>query len=93
MCIRDRCIAVLQVGAVHLDGCAADLIGGVNTGGGAADVGLDERQIVLFTVKMCIRDRYRPCRNFIQKPSHRRSFWENKSEMAASFPSTRFRLK
>ena len=44
------CIAVRQVGTVYLDGCAADLIGGVNTGGGAADVGLDERQIVLFTV-------------------------------------------
>ena len=44
------CIAVRQVGAVYLDGCAADLVGGVNTGGGAADVGLDERQIVLFTV-------------------------------------------
>lgn len=44
------CIAVRQVGAVYLDGCAADLVGGVNTGGSAADVGLDERQIVLFTV-------------------------------------------
>ena len=44
------CIAVGQVGAVHLDGCAADLVGGVNTGGGAADVGLDERQIVFFAV-------------------------------------------
>ena len=44
------CIAVRQVGTVYLDGCAADLVGGVNTGGGAADVGLDECQIVLFTV-------------------------------------------
>ena len=39
-----------QMGTVYLDGCAADLVGGVDAGGGAADVGLDERQIVLFTV-------------------------------------------
>ena len=39
------------------------------------------------------RAMYRPCRNFMQKPSHRRSFCENKSEKAASFPSARFRLK
>ena len=44
------CIAVGQVGAVHLDGRAADLVGGVDTGCGAADVGLDECQIVFFTV-------------------------------------------
>ena len=42
------CIAVLQVGAVHLDGCAADLIGGVDTGGGTAHLRLDECQIVFF---------------------------------------------
>ena len=42
------CIAVLQVGTVHLDGCAADLVGGVHTGGGAAHVRLDECQIVFF---------------------------------------------
>ena len=44
------CIAVGQVSAIHLDGCAADLVGGVDTGCGAADVGLDECQIVFFTV-------------------------------------------
>ena len=42
------CVAVLQVGAVHLDGCAADLVGGVHTGGGAAHVRFDECQIVFF---------------------------------------------
>ena len=42
------CVAVLQVGAVHLDGCAADLVGGVHTGGGTAHVRLDECQIVFF---------------------------------------------
>ena len=44
------CIAVRQVGTVYLDGCAADLVSGVNTGGGAADVGLDERQIIAFSL-------------------------------------------
>ena len=42
------CIAVGQMGAVHLDGCAADLIGGVHTGSGTAHIGLDECQIVFF---------------------------------------------
>ena len=32
----------------QLDGCAADLIGGVNTGGGTAHLRLDECQIVFF---------------------------------------------
>jgi len=36
------------MGAVHLDGCAAHLIGGVHTGGGTAHIGLDECQIVFF---------------------------------------------
>ena len=44
------CIAVLQVGTVHLDGRTADLVGGVDTGGRAADFCFDERQIVFFVV-------------------------------------------
>ena len=44
------CIAVGQVGAVHLDGCAADFICGIHTGRCAADVRLDQRQIVFFIV-------------------------------------------
>ena len=44
------CIAVFQVGAVHLDGSAADLIGGVNTRCRAAHVRLDEGQIVFLGV-------------------------------------------
>ena len=44
------CIAVLQVGTVHLDGRTADLVGGVDTGGRAADFRFDERQIVFFVV-------------------------------------------
>ena len=35
---------------------------------------------------------YSPCKNFRQKPSHRRPFWENRSETAAAFPSARFKL-
>ena len=44
------CIAVFQVGAVHLDGSAADLIGGVNARCRAAHVRLDEGQIVFLGV-------------------------------------------
>ena len=44
------CIAVLQVGTVHLDGRTADLVGGIDTGGRAADFRFDERQIVFFVV-------------------------------------------
>ena len=51
------CIAVLQVGAIHLDGRAADLIGGVDTGGGTAHLRLDECQIVFFHYGL------RGCRN------------------------------
>ena len=43
-------VAVLQVGAVHLDGCAVDLVGGVAARPGAADIGDDQRQIALCVV-------------------------------------------
>src|SRR5699024_7055497 len=43
-------IAVGQVGPVHLDGCAADLVGGVDPRRRAADVGLDESQVILGVV-------------------------------------------
>ena len=42
------CIAIGQMGAVHLDGRTADLVGGVHARSSAAHLGLDERQIVIF---------------------------------------------
>ena len=44
------CIAIGQMGAVHLDGRTADLVGGVHARSSAAHLGLDERQIVFFAV-------------------------------------------
>ena len=38
------------MGAVHLDGRTADLVGGVHARSSAAHLGLDERQIVFFAV-------------------------------------------
>ena len=39
--------AVLQVFAVHRDGCAVDLVGGIAARARAADVRLDQRQVEL----------------------------------------------
>ena len=44
------CVAIGQMGAVHLDGRTADLVGGVHARSRAAHLGLDERQIIFFAV-------------------------------------------